>query len=78
MTGFFGMNFGRDFAKVFFDPTPPFIPLHYAALLVVVLLALGALTFGLYVVIANWSDYRGILLPRAPQLRARRAGAKRK
>ncbi len=78
LTGFFGMNFGRDFAKVFFDPEPPFLATHYAALLVVAFLALGALTFGFYVVISNWSDYKDILTPRAPQLRAGRAGRQRK
>jgi Mg2+ and Co2+ transporter CorA len=44
LTGFFGMNFGREFGKL--------------------LLAFGALTFGAYVVVANWSDYKSILLPR--------------
>lgn len=77
-TGFFGMNFGRDFAKVFFDPEPPFIPLHYATVLAVVMLAIGALLFGFYVVISNWSDYKEILTPRAPQLGTGRPGQKRK
>jgi hypothetical protein len=72
-TGFFGMNFGRDFAKIFFDPDEAFIPLHYAAVIAVVLLAAGALTFGLYVVLSNWSDYREILTPRAPDPRKRRS-----
>ena len=71
-TGFFGMNFGGDFAKVFFDPEEPFIPLHYTAVITVVLLAAGALTFGLYVVLSNWSDYREILTPRAPRAPKRR------
>jgi hypothetical protein len=66
-TGFFGMNFGREFTKVFLDPVPPFIPLHYATVLAVLVLAVGALIFGFYVVISNWSDYREILTPQAPQ-----------
>ncbi len=76
-TGFFGMNFGRDFAKVFFEPEESFIPLHYAAVAAVVLLAVGAMTFGLYVVVSNWSDYKDILTPRAPQLPPGRAGQKK-
>jgi len=73
-TGFFGMNFGREFAKVFLDPVPPFIPLHYATVLAVVLLAVGALIFGFYVVISNWTDYKEILTPRAPETPKRRGG----
>ncbi|MBI4167214.1 MAG: hypothetical protein HY508_15925 [Acidobacteria bacterium] len=74
LTGFFGMNFGRDFAKVFFEPEPPFLATHYTALLVVAFLALGALAFGFYVVISNWSDYKEILTPRSPHS-ARRKGS---
>ena len=71
-TGFFGMNFGRSFAKVFFEPEESFILLHYAAVLLVVLMAIGALIFGVYVVLSNWADYKGILTPRAPQIPKRR------
>jgi hypothetical protein len=35
--------------------------------MVTVMLAVGALIFGFYVVISNWSDYREILTPRAPR-----------
>ncbi|MBL8219652.1 MAG: hypothetical protein JNL62_10500 [Bryobacterales bacterium] len=64
LTGFFGMNFGREFAKVFFDADPRLPWVHYGSVTGVVLLAFGALTFGAYVVVANWSDYKSILLPR--------------
>ncbi|HUQ91496.1 MAG TPA: CorA family divalent cation transporter, partial [Bryobacteraceae bacterium] len=66
LTGFFGMNFGREFGKLFFeaDPRAPWV--HYGAIGAVVLLAFGALTFGTYVVVANWSDYKSILHPRRP------------
>jgi hypothetical protein len=73
-TGFFGMNFGRYFTKVFLDPEESFVPLHYAAVIMVVLMAVGALTFGLYVVLSNWSDYKEILTPRAPQIPKRQRG----
>jgi hypothetical protein len=73
LTGFFGMNFGRDFARVFFDPDPRFLATHYMAVATVAILALGALIFGFYVVISNWSDYREILTPRTRRPRARKA-----
>jgi len=66
LTGFFGMNFGRWFSRLFFEPDPPFLAAHYTAVIVVALLALGALTFGIYVVFSNWSDYADILRPRPP------------
>ncbi len=58
ITGFFGMNFGRGFAGLFFEPTAGMLPFHYAALLLAALMAFGALTFGFYVVVANWSDFQ--------------------
>jgi Mg2+ and Co2+ transporter CorA len=70
VTGFFGMNFGRWFSRLFFEPDPPFLFAHYAAVMTVALLAFGALAFGIYVVFANWSDYKEILMPRPPDLRA--------
>ena len=78
MTGFFGMNFGRDFARMLFDPAPAFIPLHYTVVAIVIILALGAMAFGFYMVIANWSDYKNILTPRALPLHARQATRKEK
>jgi hypothetical protein len=63
LTGFFGMNFGRNFARWFFEPDPQSVVIHYFAVSMVALLALGALAFGFYMVAANWSDYRDILVP---------------
>ena len=74
LTGFFGMNFGREFGRLFFEPSPEAAWAHYAAVLGVALLAFGALTFGVYVVLANWADYRHILVPRA-WMRRKREGA---
>ena len=57
ITGFFGMNFGRGFARLFFEPDSTSLGFHYAALGFVALVALGAITLGVYVVVKNWSDY---------------------
>lgn len=61
-TGFFGMNFGHYFGRWFFEPDPASLPVHYAALSLVVLVVIGALSFGFCVVWRNWSDYREILI----------------
>jgi Mg2+ and Co2+ transporter CorA len=60
ITGFFGMNFAGPFGRLFFEPDQRTLPVHYAALAVVALLAVGALAIGGYVVAANWSDYKEI------------------
>lgn len=64
LTGFFGMNFGRGFTEVFFNPTGPYPFLHYLAIAIVVLYTLGAFGCGVWVVAANWGDYRKIIDPR--------------
>ena len=64
LTGFFGMNFGRRFARLFFEPEPGTLFFHYAAVSIVALLAFAALAFGFYLVVSNWSDYRDVLVPR--------------
>ena len=69
LTGFFGMNFGRNFARIFFEPDQSTLPFHYAAVAVVLLLAFGALAFGVFVVVANWSDYKEILVIRRSGIR---------
>ncbi len=65
LTGFFGMNFGRGFSRAFFEPDPRFLWFHYGAIAVVALMAFGSIAFGVFVVLANWVDYREILGPRA-------------
>jgi hypothetical protein len=57
ITGFFGMNFGRGFARLFFEPDTASLGFHYAAIGFVVLAAVAAMLFGFYVVAHNWSDY---------------------
>ena len=64
LTGFFGMNFGGPFEWLFFRPDRLSQPVHITAIAAVTLLASGALTFGAYIVIRNWSDYRDSLVPR--------------
>jgi Mg2+ and Co2+ transporter CorA len=62
LTGFFGMNFGRAFGKLFFEPTHPTPWVHYVSITLVTLIAFGAIAFGFYVVLSNWSDYRDTLI----------------
>jgi len=72
LTGFFGMNFGQDFGRLFFNPEPQNAWLHYFAIVAVTLMAFGALVFGVYIVIANPADYRDILMPRGLKSRSER------
>jgi hypothetical protein len=62
-TGFFGMNFGGGFGSTFFNPPEPPPAAFYIALAAVILFSLGAVGFGIYVVVSNWADYRSILDP---------------
>lgn len=41
------------------------------------MLSFGAIAFGFYMVIANWSDYREILLPSRRRARLRRRARRR-
>jgi hypothetical protein len=64
LTGFFGMNFGSDFGRLFFNPDLSTRWVHFIAVVIVSLMAFGALTFGFYLVVANPTDYKEILTPR--------------
>jgi hypothetical protein len=64
LTGFFGMNFGRLFGRLFYEPTDNTLGFHYGAVFLITFLALAAIASGLYVVISNWSDYRDVFVPR--------------
>lgn len=77
LTGFFGMNFGHYFGQVFFQPDQRSLYIHYLAIAMVALLSFGAIAFGFYMVIANWSDYREILLPSRRRARLRRTARRR-
>jgi len=70
ITGYFGMNFAREFGKYFFDPdSTASALLHYGMIALVTIFAVGALAFVFFLVVANWKDYRHILIP------GRRSGA---
>jgi hypothetical protein len=62
ITGFFGMNFGRRFSDLFFEPSANAIP-HEIAIVAVTLFVVAALFFGIYVIMVNWNDYGYILSP---------------
>jgi hypothetical protein len=64
LTGYFGMNFGEAFERVFFKPNAETIAIHYSTVAVISILVLGVLAFGLYMVVSNWSDYRDVLIPK--------------
>ena len=63
VTGYFGMNFGREFEALLFDPQGRPAWLHYGAIVFVTLFALGAVAFGGYLVFSNPADYKDILVP---------------
>ena len=64
LTGFFGMNFGRAFERLFFQPDAQTAIYHYAAVGVVSVLVLAVLAIGVYMVVGNWPDYRDALVPK--------------
>jgi hypothetical protein len=63
LTGFFGMNFGREFEKVLFEGEGRTLPVHYFMIAVVTLLVFGSLMLGTFVLLRNWRDYLAILNP---------------
>ena len=72
LTGFFGMNFGREFGALFFEATPGREWIHYGSVLAVSLIAMGTIGFGVFLVASNWRDYRSILRGRYERQRAHR------
>lgn len=76
ITGYFGMNFAQEFGQLFFEPKDSTTPvLHYGMIALSTVFALGALTLCVYLFIANWSDYRGILRPDSESLRSKTAAS---
>ncbi len=69
VTGYFGMNFGREFERLFFNPPGPSVT-HALAITIVTLVAVGSALFTIFLVASNWSDYRKILLPARKGARA--------
>ncbi len=64
LTGYFGMNFGREFERWFFKPDAETLPFHYSTVAVISVLVVGVLAFGVFMVVSNWSDYRDVLMPK--------------
>jgi hypothetical protein len=62
VTGYFGMNFGRDFGRTFFDP-PNNSVWHWTMIIAVSVFGVAAVVFAAFLILSNWRDYRYILLP---------------
>lgn len=73
ITGYFGMNFGQYFEKVFFSPERSWF-LHWASIVGVSLVVMGSVLFTIFLVVSNWADYRTILMP----ARQKQAGSLRR
>ena len=83
VTGFFGMNFGHMF-DFLLQPKPGSEWVYWVAISFPSIVAFGALTFGTWTIIANWSDYQNSLIPRripagwTPAARLRKTSAREK
>jgi hypothetical protein len=63
VTGFYGMNFGHWF-EFLLEPTAGKEWIHWAAIIFALVVAVGSLWIGVWMIIGNWDDYRSSLLPR--------------
>jgi hypothetical protein len=66
VTGYFGMNFGKGFGRLLFEPGAgdPEV-LHHGGILLATVFGVCALGLCVYLLVANWSDYRGSLRPQS-------------
>lgn len=62
LTGFFGMNFGREF-RVLFEGQGSISWLHYLLVFIVTTFVFGSLLLGTIVVLRSWREYFAILNP---------------
>jgi hypothetical protein len=62
LTGFFGMNFGREFTRVLFEGERNSW-LHYLLVVIVTTFVFGSLLLGTIVVLRSWREYFAILNP---------------
>jgi hypothetical protein len=62
-TGFYGMNFGHVF-DFLLKPEKGREWMFWAGLGFVILIACGALSIGLWMIVSNWADYRNAVTPR--------------
>jgi len=63
LTGFFGMNFGREFGQFFFEGEGGTAVGHYFMVILVCSFVFGSLALGTFVVLRNWREYLAILNP---------------
>ena len=63
LTGFFGMNFGREFANILFEGQGMGSMLHYSLIAFISTFVFGSLALGTYVVLRSWRDYLALLTP---------------
>jgi len=63
LTGFFGMNFGREFGQLFFEGQRAWGLVHYFMVTLVCTFVFGSLALGIYVILRNWREYLTILNP---------------
>src|SRR5271165_7058315 len=63
LTGFFGMNFGREFGQFFFEGEGGTAFGHYFMVTLVCSFVFGSLALGTFVVLRNWREYLAILNP---------------
>jgi len=62
LTGFFGMNFGREFTQIVFEGRGSSW-VHYLLVAVVTVFVFGSLLLGTIVVLRSWREYFAILNP---------------
>ena len=63
LTGFFGMNFSREFGELIFEGKGANALLHYGLVALVSGVVVGSLSLGMFVLLRNWRDYLTILKP---------------
>ena len=71
LTGYFGMNFANEFGNLFFTPKGIGVEVHWIAIVLVTLVAFGALLFGLVLIVINWQDYKDVLQVRNHSAKSR-------
>jgi hypothetical protein len=63
LTGFFGMNFEREFGQIFFAGEGAGRFVYYFMVALVCTVVFGSLALGIFVVLRNWRDYLAFLSP---------------
>lgn len=72
LTGYFGMNFGKNFDRYLFNPQGDTDRVHEVAVWTVTIVSITILVMAVYLFLVNWRDYRGILGPRGTRERRHR------